>query len=209
MQYSVKFVKHFIVKQFKNSTHKILIFSRIEKMVWVVLFLSDAAGFFKSHFKCPKYIILKSSFARTSQMWWYGRGNSGGSWLLEEKKANMCHGSGNSGGSWPPAFPRSFSAASFWQKRERVLRGEVVDPHLKYCRLNYWLFMNYWLYELLIILAILIMTSFPVVFKQHIIYSFELLNLQFKIFILSWKNNSNNHHNSLNDQKNISKMTYI
>ena len=40
-------------------------------------------------------------------MWWYGRGNSGGSWLPEEKKANMWHGRGNSGGSWPPAFPRS------------------------------------------------------------------------------------------------------
>ena len=25
-------------------------------------------------------------------MWWYGRGNSGGSWLPEEKKANMWHG---------------------------------------------------------------------------------------------------------------------
>ena len=32
-------------------------------------------------------------------MWWYGRGNSGGSWLPEEKKANMWHGRGNSGGS--------------------------------------------------------------------------------------------------------------
>ena len=40
-------------------------------------------------------------------MWWYGRGNSGGSWLPEEKKANMWHGRGNSGGSWPPDFPRS------------------------------------------------------------------------------------------------------
>ena len=40
-------------------------------------------------------------------MWWYGRGNSGGSWLPEQKKANMWHGRGNSGGSWPPAFPRS------------------------------------------------------------------------------------------------------
>ena len=40
-------------------------------------------------------------------MWWYGRGNSGGSWLPEEKKAKMWHGRGNSGGSWLPAFPRS------------------------------------------------------------------------------------------------------
>ena len=40
-------------------------------------------------------------------MWWYGRGNSGGSRLPEKKKANMWHGRGNSGGSWPPAFLRS------------------------------------------------------------------------------------------------------
>ena len=40
-------------------------------------------------------------------MWWPGRGNSGGSWLPEEKKANMWPGRGNSGGSWPPAIPRS------------------------------------------------------------------------------------------------------
>ena len=40
-------------------------------------------------------------------MWWYGRGNSGGSWLPDEKKANMWHGRGKSGGSWLPAFPRS------------------------------------------------------------------------------------------------------
>ena len=40
-------------------------------------------------------------------MWGDGRGNSGGSWLPEEKKANMWHGRGNSGGSWLPAFPRS------------------------------------------------------------------------------------------------------
>ena len=44
-----------------------------------------------------------------SQMWWYGRGNSGGSWLSEEKKAKMWHGRGNSGGSRLPAFPRSSS----------------------------------------------------------------------------------------------------
>ena len=41
-------------------------------------------------------------------MWWYGRGNSGGSWLPEEKKANMWHGRGNSGGSLPTAFPCSY-----------------------------------------------------------------------------------------------------
>ena len=37
-------------------------------------------------------------------MWWYGRGNSGGLWLPEEKKANMWHERGNSGGSCSPAF---------------------------------------------------------------------------------------------------------
>ena len=40
-------------------------------------------------------------------MWCYQRGISYGSWLPEEKKANMCHGRGNSGGSWQPAFPGS------------------------------------------------------------------------------------------------------
>ena len=40
-------------------------------------------------------------------MWWYGRGNSGGSLLREEKKANMWYGRGNSGSSWPTAFPRT------------------------------------------------------------------------------------------------------
>ena len=42
--------------------------------------------FLKSHFKGPKYTILKSSFAQKSQMWWYETENSGGSWLPEEKK---------------------------------------------------------------------------------------------------------------------------
>ena len=49
MQYSVKFVKNFIVKQFKNSTQKILILSRIEKNGLSCAFLRDAAGFFKVH----------------------------------------------------------------------------------------------------------------------------------------------------------------
>ena len=103
MQYSVKFAKKFIVKQFKNSTHNILILCRIEKMVWVVLFCVTRLDFWKS----------KSSFARKSQMWWFGRGNSGGSWLPEEKKANMWPGRGNSCGSWPPAFPRSLDRGLF------------------------------------------------------------------------------------------------
>ena len=79
----------------------------MEKMVWVVLFCVTRLDFLKSHYKGPKYTILKSSFARKSQMWWYGRGNIGGSWLPEEKKTNMWHGRGNSSASWPPAFPRS------------------------------------------------------------------------------------------------------
>ena len=60
--------------------------------------------FGKLHFKGPKYIILKSSMARKSRIWWYERGNSGGSWLPEEKIANMWPGRGNSGRSWPPDF---------------------------------------------------------------------------------------------------------
>ena len=47
-------------------------------------------------------------------MWWYRRGNSGGSWLPEEKKANMWDGRENSGGSWPPAIPSS--PFKFYQK---------------------------------------------------------------------------------------------
>ena len=85
-------VKNFIAKQLKNSTHKILILSRIEKNGLSCAFLRDAAGFLKSHFKGPKYTIYKSSFAQKGQMWWYGRGNSGG--------------------SWPPTFPRSHAIAS-------------------------------------------------------------------------------------------------
>ena len=45
--------------------------------------------------------------------WWYGRGNSGDSWLSEEKKANMWYGRRNSGSSWPPAFPRSLEPQDF------------------------------------------------------------------------------------------------
>ena len=40
-------------------------------------------------------------------MWWPGRGNSGGSWLPEDKIANMWQIWRNSGGLCPPAFPRS------------------------------------------------------------------------------------------------------
>ena len=57
MQYSVKFVQNFTVNQFKNSTHKILILSRIEKMIWVVLFCVTRLDFLKSHVKGPKYTI--------------------------------------------------------------------------------------------------------------------------------------------------------
>jgi len=49
MQYSVKFVKNFIIKQCKNSTHKILILSRIEKMVRVVFFFAWLGWILKNH----------------------------------------------------------------------------------------------------------------------------------------------------------------
>ena len=62
---------------------------------------------FENHTLKALKIPLKRSFAWKSQMWWYGRGNSGGSWLPEEKKANMWPGREKSGGSWPPAFLRS------------------------------------------------------------------------------------------------------
>ena len=39
--------KNFTVEQFKNSTHKILILSRIEKNGMSCAFLRDAAGFLK------------------------------------------------------------------------------------------------------------------------------------------------------------------
>ena len=68
-------------------------------MVWSVLFCVTRLDFLKSHFKGPKYTISKSSFARKSQMWWYGRGNCVGT-------------AGNSGGSWPPAFPIASSMSS-------------------------------------------------------------------------------------------------
>ena len=56
-------------------------------------------------------------------MWWHGRGNSGGSWLPEEKKANMWYRRGNSGGSWLPAFPRSTECCilKYWISRTYTL----------------------------------------------------------------------------------------
>ena len=72
----------------------------------IIYLLLDAAGFLKITLYRPLIYHLKIIFALKSQMWWYGRGNSGGSWLPEEKKANMWHRRGNSGDSWP-AFPRS------------------------------------------------------------------------------------------------------
>ena len=59
-------------------------------------------------------------------MWWYGRGNSGGSWLPEEKKANMWPGRGNSGGAWTPVFPRSY----IWKRKINFLESTFTysDP---------------------------------------------------------------------------------
>ena len=65
-------------------------------------------------------------------MWWYGRGNSGGSWLLEEKKANMWPGRENSSGSRPPAFPRSCSAHRVrFTEIQAVLHLEIFDEQEK------------------------------------------------------------------------------
>ena len=72
-----------------------------------IYLLRDAAGFLKITLYRPLIYHLKSSIARKSQMWWYARGNSGGSWLPEEKKTNMWPGRRNSGGSLPATFPRS------------------------------------------------------------------------------------------------------
>ena len=43
----------FIVKQFKNSTHNLLILCRIEKMVYVVLFCGTRLDLNKSYFNGP------------------------------------------------------------------------------------------------------------------------------------------------------------
>ena len=98
-------------------------------MVWVVLFCVTRLDFLKSHFKGSKYTIQKRSFARKSQMRWYERGNSGGSWLPEEKKANMGHGRGDSGGSWPLAFLRSTTVCSQNINKQIV---NIADETLTY-----------------------------------------------------------------------------
>ena len=54
-------------------------------------------------------------------MWWYERVNSGGSWLPEEKKANIWPGRVNSGGSWLPEekkaniWPGRVKSGGSWQ----------------------------------------------------------------------------------------------
>ena len=65
-------------------------------------------------------------------MWWYERGNSGGSCLPKEKKANMWHGRGNSGGSWPPA--PSPARRPNWN----VLRLYSIIRHLIIWHLKFW-----------------------------------------------------------------------
>ena len=76
-------------------------------MVCVVLFVCCGWIFENHTLKALNIPFKKSSFARKSQMWWHGRGKSGGSCLPEDKKANMWYGREKSGGSWAPAFPRS------------------------------------------------------------------------------------------------------
>ena len=75
-----------LLDSFKNSTHKILILVELKNGLSCA-FLSDVAGFLKSHFKGPKYFKKVVLTPRKSRMWWYRKGNSVG--------------------SWPPAFPRS------------------------------------------------------------------------------------------------------
>ena len=52
--------------------------------------------FCKSHFQGPKYSKKVVLPAIESNVMAYGRGNSGGSWLPEDKKDNMWHGRENS-----------------------------------------------------------------------------------------------------------------
>ena len=52
-------------------------------------------------------------------MWWYGRGNSGGAWLPEEKKANMWH-------------EREIVGAQSCWKRKKIIcgkEGKIVVAH--------------------------------------------------------------------------------
>ena len=58
-------------------------------------------------------------------MWWYGRGNSGGSWLLEEKKDNM----------WPGreivvAHGR-LPSPTHW--RRPLTLTDMLQPSMTYC----------------------------------------------------------------------------
>ena len=58
-------------------------------------------------------------------MWWHGRGNSGGSCLPEDKKANMWPGRKNSGGSWLPEDKK----ANMWPGRGIVVaHGRLPSP---------------------------------------------------------------------------------
>ena len=50
---------YLVYLKFKNSTHNILILCRVEKMVWVVLFLCDVAGVMKITLNIPfKKVVL-------------------------------------------------------------------------------------------------------------------------------------------------------
>ena len=53
-------------------------------------FLRDAAGFLKISLYRPFIYYLKSSFARKSQMWWYGRWNSDAAHGCRKKKKLIC-----------------------------------------------------------------------------------------------------------------------
>ena len=65
-------------------------------------------------------------------MWWYGRGNSGGSWLPEEKKANLWHGRGNSGGK---RLPENKKLICGTEGELVVAHGRLLSPtHTPYTK---------------------------------------------------------------------------
>ena len=78
----------FLEERGKVGGHEPLLFPLPYHHIW----LFQAKLFFYLIYLMP----LKCDFQKSSC----------GSWLPEEKKANMWHGRDNSGGSWPPPFPR-------------------------------------------------------------------------------------------------------
>ena len=80
--------------------------------------------FWKSQFQCTKFIILKRNCLK-SQMLWHGRPYGSGSWLPEDKKANMWHGRGKCCGLWSPAFPSSHNKGLKYKNLRQCL-GSIL-----------------------------------------------------------------------------------